>query len=512
MQQQRKKVRKTENGTDGRTDRQTDRQRKKYDMGFSAKIDPYLQLVMMCLKLGGINFIIVEIRSSVRSAKPSDWRTAVMALVWFVGLFIANLILPCVLGTESSTEEVKGPGSYMDFWVVRLALNLVGYATIFVPGIIIVRYLRKINFNENAGPGLLNMMLKNCVFGKESHSSSLEEGGGSSKTEPEKEESTLQTALTLLFCVVGLQGSYLTWGVLQERIMTFEYGKEGESGKGEFFKNSQFLVFINRILAFLIGLIVLTVRHQPQHTTPLYKYSFSSFSNIMSSWCQYEALKFVSFPTQVLAKASKVIPVMLMGKIVSKRTYEYHEYLTAVMISVGVSLFLLTSGDVTRHKGTVTTMSGVILLAGYMLFDSFTSNWQGELFKRYQVSSVQMMTGVNLFSCLLTGVSLIEQGGFFESLAFMGRNPTFFFHAVILSICSACGQLFIFYTISKFGAVTFTIIMTIRQGLAILLSCIIFGHPVTVIGFIGILVVFIALFLRIYANQRKKKKSQISQT
>ena len=65
------------------------------------------------------------------------------------------------------------------------------------------------------------------------------------------------------------------------------------------FQDSQFLVFINRILAFVMALIVITVRKQPVHTAPLYKYSFSSFSNIMSSWCQYEALKFVSFPTQV---------------------------------------------------------------------------------------------------------------------------------------------------------------------------------------------------------------------
>lgn len=43
-------------------------------------------------------------------------------------------------------------------------------------------------------------------------------------------------------------------------------------------------------------------------------------SNVMSSWFQYEALKYVSFPTQVLAKASKVIPVMLMGKVVQGKT------------------------------------------------------------------------------------------------------------------------------------------------------------------------------------------------
>lgn len=34
---------------------------------------------------------------------------------------------------------------------------------------------------------------------------------------------------------------------------------------------------------------------------------------------------------------------------------------------------------------------------------------------------------------------------------------------IVLSVSSAVGQLFIFYTISKFGAVVFTIMMTVRQ-------------------------------------------------
>ncbi|XP_062589021.1 adenosine 3'-phospho 5'-phosphosulfate transporter 1-like [Saccostrea cucullata] len=429
-----------------------------------------------------------------------------MAGLWCFGLLIVNFIVPCVLGTESTTEQGN---NLVDFWIVRFLINLLGYATVFVPGYIIINYLRKIKYNETGGHGVLQDFLRNLAFGKES-TLPLTQEEDSGKKRDSGEESSFQRGLTLLFCVAGLQGSYLTWGVLQEKIMTSEYGRT-EHSPGEFFKNSQFLVFINRILAFLIGLVVLLVKSQPTHTTPFYKYSFSSFSNIMSSWCQYEALKFVSFPTQVMAKASKVIPVMLMGKVVSRKKYDYHEYITAGLISVGVSLFLLTSGDITRHKGSVTTVSGVILLMGYMVFDSFTSNWQGELFKRYKVSSIQMMTGVNLFSCLLTGVSLIEQGGFFESLAFMTKHPDFIFHAIILSLCSAGGQLFIFYTIAQFGPVTFTIIMTIRQGLAILLSCIIYGHPVTLVGIMGVLIVFLALFLRIYANQRKRALQQKSQ-
>lgn len=71
-------------------------------------------------------------------------------------------------------------------------------------------------------------------------------------------------------------------------------------GEGHRFRDSQFLVFVNRVLAFALSGAYLLASRQPRHVAPLYKYSFCSFSNIMSSWCQYEALKFVSFPTQVL--------------------------------------------------------------------------------------------------------------------------------------------------------------------------------------------------------------------
>lgn len=267
-----------------------------------------------------------------------------------------------------------------------------------------------------------------------------------------------------------------------------------------------FLVFVNRILAFLVAALYAVCTRQPRHTAPLYKYSYSSFSNIMSSWFQYEALKFVSFPVQVLAKASKVIPVMLMGKIVSKKTYSLYEYMTAALISVGVGIFMLSGEDSVQGDGKATTISGIIILLGYLTFDAFTSNWQGELFRQHHMTSMQMMAGVNLFSVIFTTVSLVEQGGFIESMAFMSMYPTFIMHISVLAITSATGQLFIFYTISQFGPVTFTIIMTIRQGVAILLSCIIYHHPVNVRGFMGILLVFSAIISRIYLSQKGKKK------
>ncbi|XP_040468161.1 adenosine 3'-phospho 5'-phosphosulfate transporter 1 [Falco naumanni] len=407
--------------------------------------------------------------------------------------------------TMATGEEIPPAlqDSWGDFWLFRFFVNAAGYASIVVPGFLLIQYFKRRNYLET-GRGICFPVIKSCVFGSEVKSVHQEDGSLPPRAEP-TESSTARQVFKLLFCAAGLQASYLTWGVLQERVMTRTYGAT-ETDPGEKFKDSQFLVFMNRILAFTVAGLYCALTKQPRHGAPMYKYSFASLSNILSSWCQYEALKYISFPTQVLAKASKVIPVMMMGKLVSRKSYEYWEYLTAALISVGVSMFLLSSAP-NRHASTVTTFSGIVLLAGYIIFDSFTSNWQDALFT-YKMSPVQMMFGVNVFSCLFTVGSLLEQGALLESVRFMARHSEFTAHAVLLSVCSACGQLFIFYTINQFGAAVFTIIMTLRQAFAILLSCLIYGHTVTVVGGLGVAVVFMALFLRVYARSRMKKRSK----
>lgn len=351
------------------------------------------------------------------------------------------------------------------------------------------------------------------MFGSPRDSPDIEEGGV--KGAPPKDDSTIpsnfsKTAIKLLFCAGGLQLSYLTWGVLQERIVTRTYEEHQADGSVKMVKfgNSQFLVFVNRALAFVVASICILFTRQPRHTAPLYKYSYSSFSNIMSSWCQYEALKYVSFPTQVLCKASKIIPVMIMGKIVSKKTYPYYEYIVGVLLSAGVSLFLLAADPSGKRSSAATTFSGAIILLGYMAFDSFTSNWQSELFTTYKMSTFQMMFGTNLFSCLFTVWSMIEGGNFLSAIWFMMSHPEFAFHALILSLTSATGQLFIFYTIQSFGPVVFTIIMTIRMMLSIMLSCFIYSHPLSAQAVFGVIVVFFALFLRVYGRYRSKPSTK----
>ena len=157
------------------------------------------------------------------------------------------------------------------------------------------------------------------------------------------------------------------------------------------------------------------------------------------------------------------------------------------------------------EDGTATSMSGVILLVGYMMFDSFTSNYQSALFKDFKPSKFQMMFGVNLFSCFFTLWSLTLRGQFFPSVAFMFRHSTFMWHVIILSITSATGQIFIFHVISTYGPLVFTIIMTLRQVFSIFLSAMLFNHHFSSQAYCGVAVVAFSLFMKIYLKKAMKK-------
>ncbi|XP_063921155.1 adenosine 3'-phospho 5'-phosphosulfate transporter 1 [Zophobas morio] len=394
------------------------------------------------------------------------------------------------------------PEEYL--WLPHALTNILGYMIVLLPGYLTYKYVQKVNYLNYGGEGFCMRTIGIC-FGEEEFILNPQ-----SKVQP-IQRPTSNEIFSIGYHFVGLQISYLTWGVLQEKVMTQEY--QSNNAGPEHFKDSQFLVFVNRVLAFLMSGLCILIYKQNRHRCPLYKYAYCSLSNIMSSWCQYEALKYVSFPHQVLAKAAKTIPVMIMGKVILKVKYEYYEYVTSVILSIGMLIFMLNAGNDRAHS-SVTTFSGAILLVLYITCDSFTSNWQGTLFKTYNVSPIQMMCFVNFFSCIFTSVSLLQQEAFLDSLDFMFKYPQFILDCFLLSVCSAVGQLFIFSTISKFGPLVFAIITTIRQGLSILLSCIIYNHHLNVIGIFGIALVFVSVLLRIYCGQRLKKvqKSNVIKT
>jgi hypothetical protein len=136
----------------------------------------------------------------------------------------------------------------------------------------------------------------------------------------QKNSSKSEVLRRLAFCVIMLNVTFVTWGVLQERMLTRKYPRF----TGEFFTYSYALVFTTRFWTLIMSSVLMVyLKPRRSSSTVIYEFSFPSISNMLSSWCQYEALRYVSFPAVTLFKSFKLAPVMAMGKFLGNKQCEY---------------------------------------------------------------------------------------------------------------------------------------------------------------------------------------------
>jgi len=319
----------------------------------------------------------------------------------------------------------------------------------------------------------------------------------------EMRSGALEAAAWCSFYGAGIIGMLVVYGILQERIMSIPYGNPPT-----LFGDSVFLVFCNRFVALLFAFaMALSKGEQLGNSAPFWKYLAISFSNVYASTCQYEALKYVSFPVQMLGKSFKMMPVMLWGMAVSGKRYGLSDWFVAFAITGGVTEFLMT-GPISSNSSSSSTY-GLALLGGFLLLDGFTSTFQEKLFKEHVTSKYNQMLYINLGSCVISSGTLLVSGRISAALSFAGTYPAFAMDAMSLSAAAVAGQWFIYSQVKEFGALVFAATMNVRQIVSILISYAKYGHSITTMQIFGLLLVFAGLFYKsisgfIPSNEEKK--------
>lgn len=284
-----------------------------------------------------------------------------------------------------------------------------------------------------------------------------------------------------------------------------------EPFEGEQFKYSLLLVLCNRLVTVLVAGGMLVAGGQDlAPVAPPQAYAAVSVSNVVATFCQYEALKHVSFPVQTLGKCAKMIPVMIWGTVIMRKRYNTKDYGVAALVTLGCSVFIMT-GDVTsKHAGSNSSMFGVMLMVGYLAFDGFTSTFQDKLFKGYQMTIFNQIMYVQAFSAGFSTLGLISAGQFGDAISFVMRHPSALGSILTLSAAATIGQLFISHTIKTYGALLFATVMTTRQFISILLSCILFAHPLSMGQWVGTVTVFGALYYKTLSKKVEAPSAESS--
>ena len=95
----------------------------------------------------------------------------------------------------------------------------------------------------------------------------------------------------------------------------------------------------------------------------------------------------------------QVLPVMIMGAFIPglRRKYPPHEYVSAVLLVVGLILFTLADA----HTSPNFSLIGVLMVSGALVMDAFLGNLQEAIFTMNPET-----TQVNVSSCDLIFVRI----------------------------------------------------------------------------------------------------------
>ncbi len=140
--------------------------------------------------------------------------------------------------------------------------------------------------------------------------------------------------------------------------MTVGFGEDEE-----IFSYSVFIVLVNRIVTILTSAGVLVALGLPlTPSAPVLLFGVPSLANVIGSAAQYEALKYVSFPLQALAKCAKSVRVCVEGMGSSVAALYYYRYWIIFSIGAGDGVELDYAGSEILSDGLYSSRGGDVWL------------------------------------------------------------------------------------------------------------------------------------------------------
>lgn len=308
----------------------------------------------------------------------------------------------------------------------------------------------------------------------------------------------------------------LSWALLQERITTTIYGSRSAP---ERFTYPVFLNTIQSTFAALVGFVYLLATAPSGQKAPAVFPSGSillplvlvAITSSLASPFGYASLSHIDYITFILAKSCKLLPVMFLHLTVFRKSYPLYKYLVVALVTLGVAVFTLyhpTSAKKASSGRTGNSSWGLILLGINLLFDGLTNSTQDHIFSSYRsYTGPQMMVAQNVLATCLTISYLLlapllpaslsfgsamtkDRNELAAALNFIAKHPLAFPDILSFAACGAIGQIFIYYTLSKFSSLLLVTVTVTRKMLTMMLSVLWFGHRLSGMQWLGVGLVF----------------------
>ena len=98
---------------------------------------------------------------------------------------------------------------------------------------------------------------------------------------------------------------------------------------------------------------------------PLRTYAILAIATLATMGFTNASLGYLNFPTSVIFKSCKLIPVLIGGIVIQGKKYGILDFAAAVLMCMGLAVFMLADSQVlqaTVHKGVSRTAIEIFLL------------------------------------------------------------------------------------------------------------------------------------------------------
>ncbi|GMH21696.1 hypothetical protein Nepgr_023538 [Nepenthes gracilis] len=216
------------------------------------------------------------------------------------------------------------------------------------------------------------------------------------------------------------------------------------------------------------------------------------------------SLAFLNYPAQIMFKSTKVLPVMIMGSFIPglRRKYPPHEYVSAILLVVGLILFTLADAQTSPNFSII----GVFMITGALIMDSFAGNFQEAIFTMNpETTQMEMLFCSTVVGLPMLIPPMLLTGELFRAWVSCSQHPYVYGVLVFEAMATFIGQVSVLSLIALFGAATTAMVTTARKAVTLLLSYLLFTKPLTEQHATGLLLIAMGITVKLLPNSKPQK-------
>jgi len=294
--------------------------------------------------------------------------------------------------------------------------------------------------------------------------------------------------LTLAF---GSIASSVAFAYLQELVFLIDGTKHG------------FISLLTAMTFAICGFIECVATNDLQRKASLKEYAQLSVFTMGGMYLTNWSLTYLNYPTRVMFKSSKVIPVMFVGAILQGKRYSGLEYLGAFILVGGITIFTL--GDASESPKF--NMAGIFLISLGVLFDAITCNFEEKrFFHLRKCSQAEVMTYASLFGCIWALFPLIASGDLGPCIQHAILNPQVVTWTAAFSTLGYASSILILVFIKHFGATEAEVVKSCRKVFTIVFSFILVSKPISAMHILGGFLFVVSIVLSIWVKSNRPYK------